>query len=184
MNFTILILVLWLLFLVYWLVSAKSAKKNVNRPWQGMAVRVVLIAALYAYFRRHPAHLASSAFGAGSTLLGVLGVLICLLGIGLAVWARRHIGRNWGMPMSIKAEPELVDSGPYAHVRHPIYTGILIAMLGSALASGWGWAVMFVLFGIYFVYSAKTEEKRLSELMPQQYPAYMRRTKMLIPRVF
>jgi len=64
-------------------------------------------------------------------LMGGVGVALCALGIGLAIWARTYLGRNWGMPMSRKENPELVTSGPYAYVRHPIYTGLLIAMLGS-----------------------------------------------------
>ena len=57
-------------------------------------------------------------------------------GIGLAIWARIHLGRNWGMPTSQKADPELVTTGPYRFVRHPIYTGLLVALLGTALAVG------------------------------------------------
>ena len=55
--------------------------------------------------------------------------MLVALGLGLAIWARAHIGRNWGLPMSRKAYPELVTSGPYAVIRHPIYVGILLAAL-------------------------------------------------------
>lgn len=184
MNLTLVVLGLWLVFLVYWLVSAAGAKKNVNNPWKGVTVRLLIAIAIFAYFRSRgrPVHMTQSVVV--PLAVGIIGVAICLFGIGLAVWARRHLGRNWGMPMSIKAEPELVDTGPYAHIRHPIYTGILIAMLGSALAAGWWWGVFCVVFGVYFIYSAKIEERRMSALMPQQYPAYMQRTKMLIPGVY
>jgi protein-S-isoprenylcysteine O-methyltransferase Ste14 len=180
----IVILCLWSLFVLYWLVSAAGVKKSVNRPWKGTAVRVLIVIALYAYFRSRRSTVSTRAFVAPSLPLAIAGIAICIFGIGLAIWARRHIGRNWGMPMSIKEEPELVDTGPYAHIRHPIYTGILIALIGSALVGGWWWGVMFVVFGAYFIYSARTEEKRLSQLMPTQYPAYMRRTKMLVPYIF
>ena len=68
-----------------------------------------------------------------SLILAVIGTLVFACGIGLAVWARLHLGRNWGMPMTQRAEPELVTSGPYRFVRHPIYSGLLAAMLGTAL---------------------------------------------------
>src|SRR5258708_3671779 len=68
-----------------------------------------------------------------SIFLGWTGVALCVLGFGLAINARWHLGRNWGMPMSRKEQPELVTSGPYAHLRHPIYTGLILAMLGCTI---------------------------------------------------
>ena len=85
------------------------------------------------------------------------------------------------MPMSRKENPELVTSGPYAYVRHPIYTGILIAMLGSAIGASAFWLIPLVLLGIYCVYSARREEKRMMEQFAEQYLQYMSRTKMLVP---
>jgi protein-S-isoprenylcysteine O-methyltransferase Ste14 len=85
------------------------------------------------------------------------------------------------MPMSRKENPELVSTGPYALVRHPIYTGILLAMLGSTIGQSIFWLLPFILFGAYFIYSARREEKLLTEQFPEQYPAYMHKTKMLVP---
>ncbi|HEY4219424.1 MAG TPA: isoprenylcysteine carboxylmethyltransferase family protein [Gemmatimonadaceae bacterium] len=183
MNFTSIIYGTWLLFVVYWLISAAGAKKNATRPWKGIVFRMVVFAGLFAYLQTVRPNARLSHAVIVPVPVGVLGVAICLLGIALAVWARIHIGRNWGMPMSIKQEPELVDTGPYSYIRHPIYTGFLIALLGSAIAAGWWWGIALLTFAVYFLYSAKMEEKRLSQVMPTQYPAYMRRTKMLIPFV-
>jgi protein-S-isoprenylcysteine O-methyltransferase Ste14 len=85
------------------------------------------------------------------------------------------------MPMSRKENPELVTSGPYAYVRHPIYTGMLIAMLGSAIGESAFWLIPLILFGLYFVHSARIEEKLMIEQFPEQYSRYMQRTKMLFP---
>jgi protein-S-isoprenylcysteine O-methyltransferase Ste14 len=68
-----------------------------------------------------------------------LGLALLALGLGLAIWAQVHLGRNWGTPMSRKDEPELVTSGPYHMVRHPIYSGILTAGIGTAVALSWPW---------------------------------------------
>jgi protein-S-isoprenylcysteine O-methyltransferase Ste14 len=87
------------------------------------------------------------------------------------------------MPMTRKERPELVTSGPYAYVRHPIYTGILVAVFGSAIGTSPFWLIPFVLLGIYFVYGARREEKLMMEQFPEQYPQYMSRTKMLVPFV-
>jgi protein-S-isoprenylcysteine O-methyltransferase Ste14 len=174
---------LWLIFVAYWAVMAVSAKRNIGaRFWRteaGLRVAIIvliLLALRLPVFRQAHVHAAGA-----SVLMGGVGVALCALGIGLAIWARTYLGRNWGMPMSRKENPELVTSGPYAHVRHPIYTGMLIAMLGSAIGESPLWSIPLVLFGLYFVYSARKEEKLMMEQFPDRYPAYMRRTKMLVP---
>ena len=114
----------------------------------------------------------------------IVSACICALGLGLAVWARVHLGRNWGTPMTQKVEPELVTSGPYRLARHPINSGILIAGIGTAVALSWLWLTAFALAGIYFVYAARVEERYLAEQFPADYPPYKRSTKMLVPFVF
>jgi protein-S-isoprenylcysteine O-methyltransferase Ste14 len=113
-----------------------------------------------------------------------LGLVLFAVGLAFAIWARVHIGRNWGTPMSQKAEPELVTSGPYHLVRHPIYSGILCAGIGTAVALDWSWFIAIALAGVYFVYSATVEERNLAGVFPDTYPAYRRSTKMLVPYVF
>ncbi len=178
---------LWLIFVAYWAVMAVGAKKNIGaRFWSrqvGLRVGVIVLILLalrlpvfHKALRNALAYAAST-----SVLMGAIGVVLCALGIGLAIWARAYLGRNWGMPMSRKENPELVTTGPYAYVRHPIYTGMLIAMLGSAIGESPFWSLPLVLFGIYFVYSARSEEKLMIEQFPEQYRAYMKRTNMLVP---
>ena len=118
-----------------------------------------------------------------SPVLEVVGTILFVSGLGVAVWARVHLGRNWGMPMTQKADPELVTSGPYHLVRHPIYSGILLAMLGTALATNLDWLIVFGILGAYFVYSATVEERLLAATFSTTYPSYREHTKMLIPFV-
>jgi protein-S-isoprenylcysteine O-methyltransferase Ste14 len=88
------------------------------------------------------------------------------------------------MPMTRRAEPELVTTGPYSRVRHPIYTGIILAMLGTALATSvYGLIAVAILSG-YFIFSATREESFLARQFPGTYPAYKHSTKMLVPFVF
>ena len=96
--------------------------------------------------------------------------MLFVAGLALAVWARIYLGRNWGMPMSERAEPELVTSGPYRFVRHPIYSGILLAVLGSALCTTLFWLAALVLLGAYFIYSARVEERTDDQLVPVAVP--------------
>jgi protein-S-isoprenylcysteine O-methyltransferase Ste14 len=86
--------------------------------------------------------------------------------------------------MSQKDVPELVTSGPYHLVRHPIYSGILLASVGTAVALSWFWLIAVVLAAVYFVYSATVEERNMAKQFPEAYPAYRQSTKMLVPFVF
>ena len=151
-----------------------------------MGIRLVIIVIVVLFWRTAALREFASRFGGlrvppSNPFIAALGVVLCASGIAFAIWARRHIGRNWGMPMSFKEDPELVTTGPYAMVRHPIYSGIIAAMAGSVLGVGIAWLAPLVLFCAYFVYSASTEERLMLERFPTTYLAYMERTKMLIP---
>jgi protein-S-isoprenylcysteine O-methyltransferase Ste14 len=184
---------LWAAFLLYWLVLALFNKKaSITTPWRtAWRVRLVVIVGviLFVHFHRHAAAgVVASISRSAPFRPGIpqqwVGVGLCLAGFAFAFWARAHLGRNWGMPMSMRQGHELVTSGPYAYVRHPIYSGIMLAMIGSALAISILWLALFVLYFAYFLYSARTEEKMMRAQFPEAYPAYRRRTKMLIPFVF
>jgi protein-S-isoprenylcysteine O-methyltransferase Ste14 len=180
---------LWLVFVAYWAVAAVGAKRNAGgHLWRGgIGLRLVAIL-LIASVMRSPslrAFLAETQRSASqSDTLGWIGVVLCGLGFGLAIYARWHLGRNWGMPMSRKEQPELVTSGPYAFMRHPIYTGLILAMLGSGIGVNAFWVLMLVPVGAYFILSARREEAAMLQEFPEQYAAYMARTGMLAPRVF
>ena len=181
---------LWLVFIVFWIVSAFGAKRNVSRvSWRRQAgLRLIVIALILLALRvpmvtdtlRH----ARPYFVTLDPRLGIAGTILCALGVGLAIWARVYLGRNWGLPMSRKAAPELVTTGPYTYVRHPIYSGIMLAMLGSVIGESILVLLPLVIFGAYFVFSVRAEERILTEAFPDQYPAYRGRTKMLVPFVF
>jgi protein-S-isoprenylcysteine O-methyltransferase Ste14 len=180
---------LWLLFVAYWAVAAVGVKRSAGRRRWGkeIALRLVVILLIAAVLQSRALRqfLAQTRHSAShSSILGWTGVALCLLGFGLAINARWHLGRNWGMPMSRKEQPELVTRGPYALIRHPIYTGLILAMLGSAMGVNVFWALLLVPVGAYFIYSARREETVMLELFPEQYAAYMARTGMLAPRLF
>jgi protein-S-isoprenylcysteine O-methyltransferase Ste14 len=171
----------WAVFWLYWLVAAVSVKRG-RVPWSrqlriraAVVVAVIVLVRLGA-FRGHGLN--------RDPWRAALGLVLFALGLSFAVCARMRLGRNWGIPMTQKDEPELVTSGPYHLVRHPIYSGILIAGVGTAVALSWLWLTAMVLVGVYFVYSATVEERYLTERFPDSYPAYKRSTKMLVPFVF
>jgi protein-S-isoprenylcysteine O-methyltransferase Ste14 len=168
----------WGAFWLYWLVAAFSVKRG-HVPWsrelriRAVIVVIVIVLIRFGVFRRHD--LNTDPWRAG------LGLVLFALGLGFAIWARAHIGRNWGAPMTQKDEPELVTSGPYHLVRHPIYAGIVVGGVGTAVALSWIWLIAALLAGAYFVYSATVEERYLTEQFPDTYPVYKRSTKMLLP---
>jgi protein-S-isoprenylcysteine O-methyltransferase Ste14 len=170
------ITIAWIIFWVYWLASAFAAKAGApsgrRLPITGLSALSVLL--LLRVFR-------GGSLAVHSAILEAIGAAVFASGIALAIWARVHLGRNWGMPMTQKAEPELVTSGPYRFVRHPIYAGILAGVLGTALANNLLGLIIVAVLGGYFYYSASVEERNLTETFPSDYPAYRARTKMLVP---
>ena len=179
---------LWLLFVAYWAVAAVGAKRNTSRRWRSeIGLRLVVILLIVAALQSRSLRqflVETQRTASHSGVLGWTGVALCLFGFSLAINARWHLGRNWGLPMSRKEQPELVTSGPYALIRHPIYTGLILAMLGSALGANVLWALLLVPVGAYFIYSARREETVMLQLFPEQYAAYMARTGMLAPCPF
>lgn len=172
--------VVWAAFWLGWLGAAFSMKRG-RVPWS-REVRVRAVIAVLAIILVRLG--AFRGEGAGSDLWRAgIGLALLALGLGFAIWARLHIGRNWGTPMTQKDEPELVTSGPYHLVRHPIYSGILVAGIGTCVALSWLWLTAVLLAGVYFVYSATVEERFLTAQFPDRYPAYKRTTKMLVPFV-
>jgi protein-S-isoprenylcysteine O-methyltransferase Ste14 len=180
---------LWIIFLTYWVVSAITAKPTARRTaGRGVIFRVAIAAAIvlfaqasirYYVWRRVP-----YAVKHVSPIEASIGVAVCALGIATAIWARAYLGRNWGMPMSLREGHELVMTGPYAFVRHPIYTGILLAVAGTTLVERFPGIVLLPTLLIYFIYAAKIEERSMKQQFPDVYPAYIHRTKMLIPFLF
>jgi len=170
--------VIWAVFWVAWIAVGFTAKRS-RRSFIGTRARLLIVVVIVvARFAINPRGLEIH-----SIVLHVVGSALFVAGLAFAIWARVHIGRNWGMPMSEKDDAELVTSGPYTLVRNPIYSGILLAGIGTAIALDLYVLIIVLLLGAYFVYSAKVEEGTMERQFPDTYPAYRARTKMLIPYV-
>ncbi|MGA8670162.1 MAG: isoprenylcysteine carboxylmethyltransferase family protein, partial [Terracidiphilus sp.] len=103
-------------------------------------------------------------------------------GLLFAVWAREHLGRNWSRSVTIKQDHELITSGPYAVVRHPIYTGILTGFLGTAIAlSQVRGFIAFVLIFLVFWIKLRMEEQWMRSQFGETYATYAHRTAALVP---
>ncbi|MGA3154471.1 MAG: methyltransferase family protein [Streptosporangiaceae bacterium] len=174
----VVILVCWVAFWVYWLAASTGVKAGQTRwtRFAGIRVGVILVILLLLRVRAFKGHVVTN-----NLWLQGIGLAVFLMGLALAIWARVHLGRNWGTPMSQKVDPELVTAGPYGSIRHPIYSGIILAMIGTTIAVSLYWLVAVVVTGAYFLYSAIVEERSMARLFPDSYPQYKRSTKMLIP---
>jgi protein-S-isoprenylcysteine O-methyltransferase Ste14 len=115
---------------------------------------------------------------------GLLGIIITIIGLGFAVWARIHLGRNWSSRPGIKVDHKLIRSGPYQFVRNPIYTGILVGYAGTAIVIGELWAFLLILLIMaVFLMKIREEEKFLLEEFGESYAQYSKEVRALIPYI-
>ncbi len=113
-----------------------------------------------------------------------VGAALTAAGLLFTAWARIHLGRNWSGIVTVKHDHELITSGPYALVRHPIYTGLLLAFIGSAFARGEWRGVLAVLIVLLALWrKLKLEERWMREQFGAHYDAYGQRVAALIPFV-
>jgi protein-S-isoprenylcysteine O-methyltransferase Ste14 len=176
----------WFILIVVWLITAVGAKKSKENP-KGKAGRwislLLVVCFLICTRVKEVRVLNEHHLFFPNYLVQVLSVVFCISGISFAIWARLHMGKNWGMPMALKEHTELITSGPYRLIRHPIYAGLSLAMIGSMLIGSILMAIWCSLLIWFFLYSALKEEKTMSTQFPDEYPMYRKRTKMLIPFV-
>ena len=174
----------WIVFWIGWLAAAVTAKSSRGGwTWYG-SLRTPLIAVIAVLVWQATRGRAGGPHVTVGPVLAGIGLALWVAGLALAVWARLYIGRNWGMPMSRREEPGLVTTGPYRFIRHPIYTGIIAAVVGTGLAiTVWALIGVALLTG-FFVFSAYREEGFLVKEFPDSYPGYRARTKMLVPFLF
>jgi protein-S-isoprenylcysteine O-methyltransferase Ste14 len=175
------ILVGWAVFWICWLAASVGVKAGRTRwgRFAGIRVAIVLVVLLLTRLKVFRGHAVTT-----DPWLQGIGLAVFVLGLALAVWARIYLGRNWGMPISEKVDPELVSTGPYRTVRHPIYSGIVLATVGTAIAVSVYWLIAVVLLGGYFIYSAFMEERRMARSFRIRFPPTSQSTKMLIPFLF
>jgi protein-S-isoprenylcysteine O-methyltransferase Ste14 len=180
--------VVWISFLLYWQIKAANTKSTQRlEPAGSRILRVVIFLIAFVllwstriplpwlYFQLWPVGLLPFWLGAAVTITGLL----------FAVWAREHLGRNWSRSVTIKQGHELITSGPYAVVRHPIYTGILTGFLGMAITiSQVRGFVVFLLIFLAFWMKFRMEEQWMRSQFGEAYATYTHQTAALVPYLF
>jgi protein-S-isoprenylcysteine O-methyltransferase Ste14 len=178
---------LWIGWLVYWWTSARDVKVTRWREPLGSQllhrVPLICVALLFAAPRWVPKVLTRRFLPLGS-VFSLVGVLLVAAGLGFAIWARRHLGRNWSAHVAVKEDHALIRTGPYRRLRHPIYTGILLAFLGTALVVGEWRALVAVPFALLaFAIKSRLEERQMRQVFPE-YEQYQRETAAIIPFIY
>jgi protein-S-isoprenylcysteine O-methyltransferase Ste14 len=178
---------LWLGFFVIWMLWALATKRTQTRERfvSRIPYLVLTTAAFYAMFSHDVAfgRLRLRILPRGPSIEN-LGIAITAAGLLFAIWARAYLGRNWSGNVTIKVGHELIRSGPYHWVRHPIYSGMILAMIGTAINKGQllGF-IAVVLLWIGFSLKSKIEEQFMITTFGQEYEQYRQSTGAILPRL-
>jgi protein-S-isoprenylcysteine O-methyltransferase Ste14 len=177
----------WIAFGLYWLIAARGVKAA--RTTESPAYRVFRLLLLAITFTLLFAKLTALGF-LGRTvfpsphLLEYIGLVSAVVGMALAVWARVSLGQYWSDKIVLKADHQLIRSGPYARMRHPIYSGVLLGVAGSALAvNEWRVVLAFLLLLTNYTVKAKLEDKILAESFPKEFADHEKSAGFLLPRL-
>jgi protein-S-isoprenylcysteine O-methyltransferase Ste14 len=178
------IALLWLAWLVYWLAASIRVKAVTQREgWRSrLAYSIPLWVSALLLFDRHLGRLAETHLYPLRLSIVIAGTVLTAAGVAYAIWARVVLGGNWSASVTVKEDHELIRRGPYALSRHPIYTGLLLALFGTALAVGEARALVAILLAIGgLCYKLRLEEKAMRQTFGAAYDDYSREVKALIP---
>ncbi len=181
-----LIVVPWVILTAYWWLSALKTRRTVSRE-PGTSRYGVLLIEIVGYILLFTGWVQIDALDRfvvhRTYALEVIGLGLTWMGVALALWARWHLGQYWSARVTLKEDHKLIRTGPYACLRHPIYSGFDLAALGTALAiDQWRCFVGVVLIVLGYWIKARTEESMLSAQFGPEFQQHCRRTGFLIPK--
>jgi len=183
----IIIVVSWVIVLAYWTFEAffqKKVKKNSNVKSRIFYSLVLLLSYILLLFSSKIYFLDYLLIHV-SVFVNMLAILLAVGGMIICIYSRKVLGSNWSREVMIKKNHELITTGPYKYIRHPIYSGLLMLFLGTALAIGnLGSLLGFVLLVINFKIKSLNEEEFMLKCFGKKYEAYMKRTKGFMPGVY
>src|SRR5258708_2428778 len=185
MPYSLVVIGLWIAWAIYWWVSASKVRATVrHESFASVSSHGVpiIIAGLLVMAPPMAGGILFDRMLPKSFVTFWIGAAVVATGLAFAVWARVFLGKNWSGTVTIKQDHELVRGGPYSLVRHPIYTGILIAFVGTAIARGeWRGLLAVVLVFAAFWRKLKLEERWLGETFGESYAKYRAEVSALIP---
>jgi len=174
----------WLLMSLYWAIKAKASSQT-SFSFEITSLVKMITSFLIIYLPLLTGGWFAKELYASNIWTNIMGATFCGLGIGFAIWARNVLGGCWSGKVTIQKEHKLIKEGPYSVVRHPQYTGFLLALFGTALMLGKIFSFVWYLFLIVsLIAKAKQEEKILAKIFPNEYLEYKQKVKMIIPYVY
>ncbi|MGA7160837.1 MAG: isoprenylcysteine carboxylmethyltransferase family protein [Bacteroidota bacterium] len=179
---------IWLAYLLYWLAKSPNVKTTERKESPlSRLIRLVLIvsAVVLLGLPNIPLRALDARFIPAGVIHFWIGCPLTIGGLLLSVWARRQLGNNWSQAVTVKEGHQLITSGPYAIVRHPIYSGLLLAFVGSAVALGEcrGLLAAALVLGALW-YKLRLEEKWMLSQFGDLYESYSKRVTALVPYIF
>ena len=174
--------VAWLAFFVAWFIAMMIYGGGGRRRTTAgsIGLRVLMLTGAYLAVRYGDS---VQPFRELTEGVAITGAVLCVAGLLFAVWARVALGRSWGMPMTLHENPELVTSGPYRLVRHPIYTALAAMLIGTSLVFPVA-AIPCSITIVYCAFAARREERDMQQRFPEAYPEYRKRSKFLVPFLY
>ncbi|MGD0284691.1 MAG: isoprenylcysteine carboxylmethyltransferase family protein [Candidatus Saccharimonadales bacterium] len=176
----------WVIFLVYWVVKAFDVKRTaIDRGNPKLRLFLTLLVLLVIIFQPFRSTFFNNQLWKPMLTLDLLADIIVITGLVFAITARFTLGSNWSPHTVLKQGQELIENGPYAIVRHPIYTGILFMAIGTTIRIDqiFGF-VLLVLVCLVLWSKILSEEKLMQEHFPKQYQVYRQHVKAIIPFIF
>ncbi len=191
------IILSWVIYILVWIVSAFNVKRDMHRGsghqsrfwlvllWLSFVILFISIrVATGKALKINPGVIFSQGIFPQFQLIGWIAAVVTIIGVVIAIWARVNLGRNWSSKPAVKENHELVTTGPYAYVRHPVYTGVILMAFGIAITGSIFGIGAFIIASFFYILRIGKEEKIMQEIFPNEYPEYRKRTKRLIPFVW
>jgi protein-S-isoprenylcysteine O-methyltransferase Ste14 len=183
---TYILIFIWTIYLVYWILASRKNKKaryHKKSLLGGIFARTLLIGIIILLWviPIFSIHIFTPSLSHTTT-----GILTTFLGLCFAFWARVALGNNWSAnPIELKNNHQLVTTGPYSYVRHPIYSGVILALLGTFVATGqYHTLILLLLVGTGLFVRCFTEDSLMLHEFPEVFTDYKKKVKMLVPKVF
>jgi protein-S-isoprenylcysteine O-methyltransferase Ste14 len=177
---------MWAALGLYWFLSAWTTRKiEVNEVPSTRWLRLLIMCFVFTLLltSRFRVGFLALRFVPGVSWIRDIGFGLTVAGLALCVWARLKLGEYWSDKVALKVEHQLIRSGPYARLRHPIYSGVLLAMAGTALAIGeWRGVVALAVMTVNYLIKARREDRILASHFGEQHSAYRNQAGFLVPK--
>lgn len=178
---------IWAVFGVYWLVAGSRGKpeQTSESPIYRLLRLTILVVVFTLLFAEWTATLGPLGlrFLPYRPVLGYIGFVLAVTGIALAMWARIHLGQFWSDKVVLKVDHQLIRTGPYGHLRHPIYSGVLLGVAATALVLGeWRGVLAFLILLANYWIKARREDRMLADRFQESFAEHEKQAGFFLPK--